>query len=324
MLVVSIIVPVFNAEPYLSHCLDSILSQSFADFELLLVDDGGTDGSGAICDAYAENDCRVRVFHKENGGVSSARNIGLKEAKGEWVCFVDADDEMLPAGLQIMANGFSENVDMIMAGYEIYDDREKLVYSVESRIEKNISCELAAREMFLSSDYQYQGYICGKMLRLSVLRSAKLCFAEDIFFNEDHLFLMEFICVMEKGAYYTVEPVYKYFERPSSAMMSLKKDFNPKFVTDLEAQIRMRDVVKARFDDPQLLDLANEGVFLSYRRIIGVMEQVAYKDKSLTKTLRRRMIEAVGRFGFLRFELRCYKRRIVKKMKKRSKICREF
>ena len=93
---ISIIVPIYNTEQYLPRCIDSILSQSLTDFELLLIDDGSIDGSGAICDAFAEKDNRVRVFHKENGGVSSARNLGLNEAKGEWVCFVDSDDELMP------------------------------------------------------------------------------------------------------------------------------------------------------------------------------------------------------------------------------------
>ena len=80
---ISVIVPVYNTVHYLPRCIDSILSQSFTDFELLLIDDGSIDGSGQICDAYAEKDNRIRVFHKENGGVSSARNVGLDNAKGE-------------------------------------------------------------------------------------------------------------------------------------------------------------------------------------------------------------------------------------------------
>ena len=88
----SIIVPVFNAAQYLPRCIESILGQSFSNFELLLIDDGSVDSSGDICDRYAEHDNRVRVFHKENGGVSSARNLGLDNAKGEWISFVDADD----------------------------------------------------------------------------------------------------------------------------------------------------------------------------------------------------------------------------------------
>ena len=89
---ISVIVPVYNTEKYLDRCIQSILAQTYTDFELLLVDDGSTDSSGAICDKYAEQDSRVRVFHKENGGVSSARNQGLDNAKGEWITFVDSDD----------------------------------------------------------------------------------------------------------------------------------------------------------------------------------------------------------------------------------------
>lgn len=89
---ISIIVPVYNVEQYLPHCIDSILVQSFTDFELLLIDDGSKDKSGEICDEYVEKDSRVKVFHKENGGVSSARNVGIEASNGEWICFVDSDD----------------------------------------------------------------------------------------------------------------------------------------------------------------------------------------------------------------------------------------
>ena len=91
-MIVSIIVPVYNAEKFLRRCIDSILAQTFTDWELLLIDDGSKDASGNICDEYATKDGCIRVFHKENGGVSSARNLGLDHAKGEWVTFVDSDD----------------------------------------------------------------------------------------------------------------------------------------------------------------------------------------------------------------------------------------
>ena len=109
----SIIVPVFNVRNYLSDCIDSIISQSYSDFECILIDDGSTDGSGAICDEYAKKDSRIRVFHKENGGVSSARNIGLDNASGEWIYFVDSDDQILPGGLQTMVDWISDNVDIV-------------------------------------------------------------------------------------------------------------------------------------------------------------------------------------------------------------------
>ena len=89
---ISVIIPVYNAEKYLYRCIDSVLVQTFTNWELLLIDDGSKDSSGVICDEYAAKDARVRVFHKENGGVSSARNLGLDNARGEWVAFVDSDD----------------------------------------------------------------------------------------------------------------------------------------------------------------------------------------------------------------------------------------
>lgn len=89
---ISVIVPVYNAEKSLCRCIDSILTQTYQDFELLLINDGSKDSSGAICDSYAAQDSRIKVFHKSNGGVSSARNLGIDNAQGEWLTFVDADD----------------------------------------------------------------------------------------------------------------------------------------------------------------------------------------------------------------------------------------
>ena len=97
---ISVIVPVYKAEAYLHACIDSILSQTFSGFELILVDDGSPDGCGAICDDYAARDSRVRVIHQENQGQAAARNYALAAAEGEWVCFVDSDDAVHPQMLE--------------------------------------------------------------------------------------------------------------------------------------------------------------------------------------------------------------------------------
>ena len=89
---ISVIVPVYNSEKRLHKCIDSILGQTYTNFELLLINDGSTDTSGDICEEFAEKDERIKVFHKKNGGASSARNIGIDNAKGEYICFVDSDD----------------------------------------------------------------------------------------------------------------------------------------------------------------------------------------------------------------------------------------
>lgn len=93
---VSVIVPVFNVKPYLAECLDSIIHQTYTDLQIILIDDGSTDGSGAVCDAYAAKDARIRVVHQENRGLSAARNRGIELATGEYLNFVDSDDYLLP------------------------------------------------------------------------------------------------------------------------------------------------------------------------------------------------------------------------------------
>ena len=118
---VSIIVPVYNAEEYLNRCVDSILSQTMTDFELLLIDDGSKDDSGRICDEYSEKDARVRVFHKPNGGVSSARNLGLDNAKGKWITFVDADDRCSCNYLEHLLSKVKDDTDLIISYAVICD-----------------------------------------------------------------------------------------------------------------------------------------------------------------------------------------------------------
>lgn len=121
--IISIIVPVYKVEQYIRQCLDSILASTFTDFELLLVDDGSPDQSGVICDEYALKDSRIKVFHKPNGGVSSARNLGLDNAQGEWVTFIDSDDLIAPTFLEGLYKPIAkgENVDFVQGGCTNYE-----------------------------------------------------------------------------------------------------------------------------------------------------------------------------------------------------------
>lgn len=117
---ISIIVPVYNVKKTLNKCVDSVLNQNFHDWELLLVDDGSTDGVGEMCDEYAIKDQRIKVFHKKNEGVSSARNVGLDKAKGKWITFVDADDCIYENVFEII---FSHDEDILIFNYDInYND----------------------------------------------------------------------------------------------------------------------------------------------------------------------------------------------------------
>ncbi len=318
---VSIIIPVFNSKQHLPCCIDSVLGQSFSNFELLLVDDGSTDGSGAVCDSYTEKDNRLRVFHKENGGVSSARNLGMDNAKGEWFSFVDADDEMLPGGLQVLMDGISGDVDMVMAGYEKYNEEGGKIYSVEARVSKIVDSKQAVKEMFAPSFYWYQGFVWDKLIRSKLIFEKHIRFAEDVVYNEDRLFLTQCICESKKSVFFTTAPVYKYYERQGSAMMSLGNGFNSKFITDFEAQIRIRNFVRSRFVDDGLLSLADYEVYKSYRRIVGMIGGGKNNCKQIVP-LRIQLVNSIGIWTYYRLEIQRNKRRILNKIKKMCPLCK--
>ncbi len=116
---VSVVVPVYNVKKYLEKCLESLLSQSYEKIEILVVDDGSTDGSGKLCDQFAKRDKRIKVFHKKNGGLSDARNYGIKIANGKYVCFVDSDDYVKKTYVEKLYKAISENkADIAVCGFE--------------------------------------------------------------------------------------------------------------------------------------------------------------------------------------------------------------
>lgn len=186
---ISIIVPVYNAENTLYRCVDSILQQTFTDWELLLIDDGSKDSSGDICDEYARKDSRIKVFHKENGGVSSARNIGLDNARGEWITFVDSDDWIVGDFLQ--TNNISYHEDLIL--YSYYVD-EKSVHSIFSLEHNNdVSLENIKFKLWLSKNFHKGIFrtVWSKLFRTSILHGLR--FDNNIRLGEDNLFLIEYL-----------------------------------------------------------------------------------------------------------------------------------
>lgn len=133
---ISIIVPVYKAEPYLRKCIDSILNQTFKDFELILVDDGSPDRCGEICDEYALKDSRIKIIHKENSGRSSARNVGLDIAQGEYIGFVDSDDWIEPDMYEVLySKAKIESADIIALNYNCCIGEKKYLWSY-TKLEK--------------------------------------------------------------------------------------------------------------------------------------------------------------------------------------------
>ena len=203
MPVISVIVPVFNAERYLRCCVDSILAQTFTDFELLLINDGSTDGSKAICDDYVLQDTRVRVFHKVNGGVSSARNIGLSNAAGEYVSFVDSDDWLEPSMLYEVYNKAKCNeADLVFVDINYRYTQRQLTYQTYRWIGKPQDALL---------DYLKQSRSCPGwgLIKRSVIDKEDSRFPENLTIYEDFHLLVRL--VYQASVIAKVEnPLYNY------------------------------------------------------------------------------------------------------------------
>lgn len=179
---ISVIVPVYKVEQYLPHCIDSILAQTFTDFELLLIDDGSPDNSGRICNEYANKDTRIRVFHKENGGVSSARNLGLDNIRGEWITFGDADDYFLKDALEILSKyAIESDVEMVQSNaYRLESGEYTPILNQKAGIYNEVISE--------SKHFALWGFL----LSSQIIRNHKLKFVEGLTFSEDRVFLLEY------------------------------------------------------------------------------------------------------------------------------------
>ena len=205
---VSIIVPVYKAEKYLNRCIDSIIAQTFTNWELLLIDDGSPDRSGDICDEYAKKDIRIRVFHKKNGGVSSARNLGLYNVQGEYVTFVDSDDWIDVNTLNVC---FSQieiyDLDILQFSYTRNERKLGNVLDFESHV-----CTL--------KDYinEKKLLLCvwGTIFSVDVIKQNHIRFNEKMKLAEDQLFVLS--CMeLSKRIMRIPNILYYYYDNPCSA-----------------------------------------------------------------------------------------------------------
>lgn len=165
-ILISIIIPVYKVEKYLSRCLDSIRNQTFTNWECLLIDDGSPDNSGKICDEYAEQDHRFRVFHQKNAGVSAARNKGLDEAKGEWIGFVDSDDWIDNEMYNFMYNNaIKHNADVVCCGIELFTNGKK--EKVPFKDKSDIFYKFQHYRIYMHSP-------CNKLIKRSIIGDKRL------------------------------------------------------------------------------------------------------------------------------------------------------
>ncbi|RRQ45848.1 glycosyltransferase family 2 protein [Chryseobacterium sp. SC28] len=193
---VSLIVPIFNAEHYLPTFLTSVLSQSYKDFELILVNDGSTDNSAAICDKYAAEDPRIRVYHKKNEGVSATRNFGIGKAANEFIAFADADDVLLDHYLSDLISAANGKVDMVVSAVEQIrnnDTGKTTVRSYDGLIMKNDLQTLTEKLQIANF-----GYVYSILYRKSIIAKNNLKFDTRLAQSEDLLFVLDYIRHLDK------------------------------------------------------------------------------------------------------------------------------
>lgn len=223
---ISVIVPIYNGEKTLTRCLDSILSQTYNDFEVVLVNDGSTDGSMNLCEEYAQKDSRIRIFNQTNKGVSAARNLGIRNSEGEFLTFVDCDDWIEPEMLSRMYDIMDSNdVDIVYLNfyYEYGNSNHIGALSPYPLRKKDISSyplaillpEASVYYNQIRQDHDILGAAWGKLLKKSILEN-KIWFNEKLTVAEDCLFYLECF-VKSRDVYIDSTPVYHYVVSVDSA-----------------------------------------------------------------------------------------------------------
>lgn len=257
---ISIIIPVYNVEKHLKKCLDSVLLQSFTDFETILINDGSTDRSGRICEEYAAKHKCFKVFHIPNGGVSAARNLGLLKSSGEFICFIDSDDSVERKYLSdLISSIVDEHVDLVIQGF--------------TSISKSRQRKIAFGENFVSAEnhkmlfevieiFKY-GYPFSKLFRAEIIKRNEIIFPENYSFAEDLSF---FLIYLSKCRYIKFDERYNYnyVSQPNSLSKTIKETSEY-----LNRYADYKELLKKYFPDV-FFEAYNNGVcFEEFTRSIG-------------------------------------------------------
>lgn len=248
---ISVIVPIYKVERFLPRCVDSILNQTFSDFELILVDDGSPDRCGEICDQYAQIESRIRVIHKENGGLSDARNAGLAVAQGDFISFVDSDDWLAPQYLEKLLNGLHE-ADADICECEVY--RTSGESCGESAPSPHIVFDTVHALEHLIQDRQLHQYVWNKLYRRETIGCISFVKGKT---NEDEFWTYQ-VFGQAKRVVKISDVLYNYYQRPDSIMGA---GYNIKRLDALEAKIQRQQYLEHRF--PELRTEAKISLYFS-------------------------------------------------------------
>ncbi len=265
---ISVIVPVYKVEQYLDDCIQSILNQTFSDFELILVDDGSPDNCGAMCDRYAEKDSRVKVIHQENQGLSGARNSGLDAARGEYVTFVDSDDVIHPCFLEILQRSMEKQTDLAVCRFREFTDGENPDVSIFRASPSGQPFDARSAVIRL-----YEGSLSvpvnawGKLFRRSLIGNLRFPLGR---LHEDQAFT-PYVCYRARRIMSVDAPLYYYRMRPASIT---KTRFSAKRYDDLWAI----DSCIRFFEEKEEMEIL-KAARAKRQRLLSVYTIYAWRDK---------------------------------------------
>lgn len=262
----SIVVPVYDVEQYLPRCIDSILKQSFTDFELILVNDGSPDNCPIICDEYAEKDSRIKVIHKKNAGVSDARNVGINKASGKYISFIDSDDFIIDTTYEKLLFKAEKNDLDIITGNQIKYYNENNQSPKGNR--RSFANELMNGTSFLTKSYREKAMlhvVTNSIYRLDLIKANNLYFKKGIV-HEDNLWVPQVFLKAERVMYYDID-FYMHFQREGSITKS--KDKTKNGIDLVNVCYELEEIYKD-IPEEDIRDILNDVLVSSYLRAVCI------------------------------------------------------
>lgn len=303
----SVIIPVYNVEKYLDECVHSVLAQDFQDYEIILVNDGSTDNSGKKCDVYAEKYSQIKVIHKENGGLSDARNFGIKEAKGDYLIFLDSDDFWQGKNIFLDINQIieREKPDLILYGLTFYYGDEVFA-PFDFTKEKVINNDFVEQSKYLISDNKYGFYACNKIVKRDIILNNDLFFIKGRL-SEDMPWNYELVNYIKTFSIYSSN---FYFYRQNRDGQ-ITQTINPKNVKDIEI-VLLENLPKLTNQDV-LYDFKIKYLFYTYQCLLYVFFQMNKHNQKIMKKDFKQKIAVWDKIFEREYELKG--KSIIKKIK---------
>ena len=301
---VSVIIPVYNVEKYLAECVDSVLAQTYEHYEVILVDDGSTDAGGAMCDAYAQKDPRIRVIHQANGGLSAARNTGLKAARGQYVYFLDSDDYIEKQTLEhLAALAEREKADVVFFdGYVFFDECEEddsvSRYTRKKRYLSEKGRDMLHRQLL---EEEYRTPVQFLFLKKAYIDSCKLCFLEGVI-HEDELFTFQVYNADGRVAH-CHEQLYARRVRPASIMTASGT------MRRYDSMLRIYLVLSGMYRSGEAAgEAARLYLIRTAKSVLGKYQLLAEEDKAAVQQRHRQFKKDVMShrgFGDIKLKIKC-------------------